>query len=718
MQEDVEALHKLRRRALDPHDKHPAEAEKWKAEAEEFALGTALATPGGKWRHAALAQDIHQHNVSEPVLRQQRAKAVAEHASNQGDYEPGRRGQRELQRDVTERLRDHVGEQHATVVERLADSGIRGRAAREAVAGTHQAALGTVKHLHAEALQSIKEQGLHDAAMKAFRRARRKDAADTDIEDAFDAVGEAAQAAIPERTIGLVAQQNALRVTVWNGAELQKQVQQVAKINLFDNTTGLAEHLELFVADNVKLVKSLVFGQLDDLKGIVVRGARAGTHHTVVAEQIRERFGVTKKRAALIATDQVGKLNGELNQLRQTNLGVRRYRWSSSQDERVRKSHRKLNGSIQTWKDPPVVDQRTGERGHPGQPIRCRCQPIPIIDDVLADAGLMDPEDVELLHPAAGNVQPATKPWVPPKLPPLPSGVPQPPPANMAEAAAQAVRRAAAAPSGGTSSRTPANTNVPPSLPPRAPPAPPGGGGPPRGRGKPPGEPPSGAPGAGPLPDAPRPTKALVRRAAKLVTHDADYYDHGVDLSKLSAIDRQVFLSGPCVKLIDDAKNRAEYARWMDLWVGRSTAKLALEARRGIEVAGSAARDGYLATQAFIESRLGRLRTEGIIDPNGYVTLYRGVYDDNARAVRAQHAAGGAVSSRVRDAASWTDSLRSARAAAMGGDDGLVMHQKIHYTRIYSTYRANGYHWMRSPDAEWTVLHDDGIVEVQVMELL
>jgi hypothetical protein len=100
------------------------------------------------------------------------------------------------------------------------------------------------------------------------------------------------------------------------------------------------------------------------------------------------------------------------------------------------------------------------------------------------------------------------------------------------------------------------------------------------------------------------------------------------------------------------------------------------------------------------------------------VTLFRGIYDDNARDVRAQHAAGGAVSCRVREAASWTDSLRSGRAVAMGGEDGVVLRQKIHYTRVFSTYRANGYHWARSPDAEWTVLHDDGIVGVDIMELL
>lgn len=255
----------------------------------------------------------------------------------------------------------------------------------------------------------------------AVMRPERRDATEDDIGAAFDDVQSEAAAVVPDSAIEMAAQKNALRVTQWNGAQLEKEVRKVAKINLFDNSAGLAQHLELFVADNVDLVKSLVFDQLDDLKGIVMRGARAGLHHTAIADQIRERFGVTQRRAALIATDQVGKLNGELNQLRQQTLGIRRYRWSTSRDERVRPGHARLDGTIQRWDSPPVVDERTGERGHPGQPVRCRCQAIPIVDDVLVEAGLMAPDDVELQQPAPRSA---------PELPRVPPTLPVPPPAN------------------------------------------------------------------------------------------------------------------------------------------------------------------------------------------------------------------------------------------------------------------------------------------------
>jgi SPP1 gp7 family putative phage head morphogenesis protein len=270
----------------------------------------------------------------------------------------------------------------------------------------------------------------------------RRDSAD-DIDRAFQAAALAATKGLPEKTIEAAAQSTALRVSEWSADQFQQQVQRVVKVNLYDDTSGLAEHLDLFVSDNVKLIKSLTGNHLSDVKGIVTRGARAGLHHVEVSKQIQQQFGVTKRRAALIASDQIGKLNGELNQLRQTNLGVRRYRWSTSLDERVRKTHRALEGSIQEWARPPEVDPRTGERGHPGQPIRCRCSAIPILDDVLADAGLIDPGDVETAQPRRGEqpplrtppaILPRTSPPPTPK-PPTPPPVPPPPVSQRTEPA-------------------------------------------------------------------------------------------------------------------------------------------------------------------------------------------------------------------------------------------------------------------------------------------
>lgn len=51
--------------------------------------------------------------------------------------------------------------------------------------------------------------------------------------------------------------------------------------------------------------------------------------------------------------------------------GFGRYVWVTRRDDRVRPDHARLDGGIFRWDDPPVVDLRSGRRGHPGQDYNC-----------------------------------------------------------------------------------------------------------------------------------------------------------------------------------------------------------------------------------------------------------------------------------------------------------------------------------------------------------
>jgi SPP1 gp7 family putative phage head morphogenesis protein len=486
-----------------------------------------------------------------------------------------------------------------------------------------------------------------ESEVTLIRLARpRTDAAGDDIDSAFEQLHAEAEAVIPDTMIEMEAQKNALRVTAFQGAELSKQVQQVAKINLFDNTAGLAAHLDLFVSDNVRLVKSLALDQLDDLKGVVTRGARQGLHHSVIAEQIQQRFGVTQRRAALIATDQVGKLNGELNQVRQQNLGLRRYRWSSSQDERVRPGHRLLNGTIQSWDKPPVVDQRTGERGHPGQPVRCRCQAIPIIDDVLADAGLIDPEDVELGQPAPSKA------------------------ASIPRAAPEVVKETVIAPVPAVVEPAEDLPRVPAELPAPAPANQPAA--------------PTRVASAGPI--AARNSAAMRASLERAMAPNETSV-----LALLSSV---------------DATLAYQAFGWTDEWLLTSTDTLAEAARTGMHEAGHFLQAQYEATQALLRRRLPELQRRGIVDRDGYVTLYRGLRYSQGKKTAAALDERGVADLRVRATSSWTESHTTARAFA-GGDKGVVVEHRVHYTRAIAHYFSESVSWHQNNEFEWTLVSDD-----------
>ena len=158
-------------------------------------------------------------------------------------------------------------------------------------------------------------------------------------------------------------------------------------INPLMRDVGLAAREEVFRATNVALIQSIASQFFGEVEGIVGRGLVQGTRPETMGEQIAGRFGVSQSRGRLIARDQVAKLHGQIDGARQQDLGVKRYRWLSAGDERVRPddravkrgadpddeatSHRARDGKIYSWDDPPGDPEDPAAGGHPGTAIQC-----------------------------------------------------------------------------------------------------------------------------------------------------------------------------------------------------------------------------------------------------------------------------------------------------------------------------------------------------------
>lgn len=127
---------------------------------------------------------------------------------------------------------------------------------------------------------------------------------------------------------------------------------------------------------NAKLIRSIAERHVERIAEVVEAGMQSGSRASVVARRIRETTGISARRVASIARDQVATLQGQVVAARQARLGITRYRWRTVGDSRVRTLHRDREGKIFEWDKPP-------SDGHPGQPINCRCTAEPVLDDVL-----------------------------------------------------------------------------------------------------------------------------------------------------------------------------------------------------------------------------------------------------------------------------------------------------------------------------------------------
>ena len=134
---------------------------------------------------------------------------------------------------------------------------------------------------------------------------------------------------------------------------------------------------QIWVNQNIELIHSIDRRTLESIRYALSENIIRAVDRKILVEELTESImhmaEVNEKRAALIACDQVGKLNSQLAQLEQMNQGVEVYIWQTMEDSRVRKAHERRNKKPFRWDDPP-------DDGHPGWAYRCRCTAIPQYD--------------------------------------------------------------------------------------------------------------------------------------------------------------------------------------------------------------------------------------------------------------------------------------------------------------------------------------------------
>ena len=96
---------------------------------------------------------------------------------------------------------------------------------------------------------------------------------------------------------------------------------------------------------------------------------------------IHAQKGVTDRHALFLAKQETSLMTTAYRDARYKEATITEWIWSSSHDSRVRPSHRKLDGhKFNYTNNLPIIDEKTGEKGTPGQAYGCRCRLIPLLD--------------------------------------------------------------------------------------------------------------------------------------------------------------------------------------------------------------------------------------------------------------------------------------------------------------------------------------------------
>ena len=134
------------------------------------------------------------------------------------------------------------------------------------------------------------------------------------------------------------------------------------------------------IAENVGLIKSIPAQYLTQVKGDVMRSVAAGRDLGTLTDAIEKQYGVTRRRAALIARDQNNKATAVVVKTRMQEAGITHAIWMhSGGGDKPRPSHVKAGRERMVFElaKGAFID---GEWILPGQLINCRCVSRPVLE--------------------------------------------------------------------------------------------------------------------------------------------------------------------------------------------------------------------------------------------------------------------------------------------------------------------------------------------------
>ncbi len=150
----------------------------------------------------------------------------------------------------------------------------------------------------------------------------------------------------------------------------------------FRLTKEANDALQATIGENVGLIRSIAAEHLADVQGAVMRSVQTGRDLGGLTQELQERYGVTRRRAAFIAQDQNSKATATVTRVRQQGLGITEAIWLHSHGGRhPRKSHIEADGKRYRISEGMYLDDVWT---WPGREPNCRCVSrsiIPALDD-------------------------------------------------------------------------------------------------------------------------------------------------------------------------------------------------------------------------------------------------------------------------------------------------------------------------------------------------
>lgn len=151
----------------------------------------------------------------------------------------------------------------------------------------------------------------------------------------------------------------------------------------FRMTRAMNDVLQATINENVALIQSIPAHYFTEVEGLVMRSVTAGRDIGFLYDELRKRYGITRRRAALISRDQNNKVSINLQTVRYQEIGFTEGIWRhSNAGKEPRPTHLKAGHDqvrfnlAEGWFDP---DPKVKRYIHCGELVNCRCYFVPVL---------------------------------------------------------------------------------------------------------------------------------------------------------------------------------------------------------------------------------------------------------------------------------------------------------------------------------------------------
>lgn len=154
------------------------------------------------------------------------------------------------------------------------------------------------------------------------------------------------------------------------------------------------------------MIKDFADERIPKMRQMIQQAVLDGYRLDTVEDIIKKNFSEVANKARFLAFNETNILLAEVKRVSYQAMGFEKFVWQTRADSRVRDLHKHLNGTVWRYDDPPVIDERTGQKGLPGETYNCYSKDT----EVLTSTGFKLIKDVKVGETIA-TINPYTKQW-------------------------------------------------------------------------------------------------------------------------------------------------------------------------------------------------------------------------------------------------------------------------------------------------------------------